>query len=117
MHLSPTPRYRVRPVGPFFLALGLCIAAPSWAQSPALTPPASAPIGQSAKGTPVEQRIEHIVLEDGGNRIEELRIGGETKSITVQPKGGLPAYEVQPENNAASANTTSGNRVWKILGF
>jgi hypothetical protein len=43
-----------------------------------------------------------------GARIDELRIGGETKTITVQPKGRLPAYQVEP---------TSGERSWKILGF
>jgi hypothetical protein len=56
----------------------------------------------------VEQRTEHIRVEDGGSRIDELRIGGETKSIEVQPKGGLPAYQVQ---------AVSGERSWKILGF
>ena len=40
--------------------------------------------------------------------IDELRIGGETKSINVQPKGGMPAYQVGP---------VSGERSWKVLGF
>jgi hypothetical protein len=62
----------------------------------------------SSSPNTVEQRIERIQIEDGGARIDELRVGGETKSITVQPKGGMPGYEVQP---------LTGARSWKILGF
>lgn len=74
-----------------------------WAQAPA-------PSGQSSTATtnPVERRIERIQIEDAGARIDELRVGGETKTITVQPKGGMPAYDVQP---------VTGARSWKILGF
>ena len=57
---------------------------------------------------PVEQRTERIRVEDAGSRIDELRVGGETKSIVVQPKGGMPAYQVQPG---------SGERSWKIANF
>ncbi len=56
----------------------------------------------------IEKRTERIQIEDAGTRIDELRVGGETKTITVQPKGSMPAYQVQP---------TSGERSWKILGF
>ena len=54
------------------------------------------------------QRFHRIHIEDAGSRIDELRVGGETKTIDVQPKGGMPAYQIQP---------TSGERSWKILGF
>lgn len=56
----------------------------------------------------IEQRSERIHLEDKGSVIDELRVGGETKSIDVQPKGGMPAYQVAP---------ASGQRSWKIMGF
>ena len=72
----------------------------------------------------LEQRIEHIRVEDGGSRIDEVRVGGETQSITVSPKGSMPSYDVLPasanrvpsagERNSASAS--GGTRVWKILG-
>ena len=65
----------------------------------------------SASAQPVSsanQLIERIHVEGGATQIEELRVGGETRSITVQPKGGLPAYDVQP---------TTGTRAWKVLGF
>ncbi|MCY7307383.1 MAG: hypothetical protein LH632_14795 [Rhodoferax sp.] len=72
-----------------------------------------------------DSRIERIRIEDGGARIDELRVGGETLSITVVPKGNMPAYEVLPAsaNRAPSAgerngsSASGGTRVWKILGF
>jgi len=56
----------------------------------------------------VETRTERIRVEDSGARIDELRVGGETKTIDVQPKGSLPAYQIAPG---------SGERSWKILSF
>ena len=39
------------------------------------------------RGAPLEprrnQKIERIVHEDAGNRIDELRVGGQTQNITV----------------------------------
>lgn len=70
------------------------------------------------------QKIERIVTEDAGNRIEEVRVGGETQSVTVQPKGGAPAYEMQPTDLARTrpADRRDGlsggsNRVWNVLNF
>ncbi|MGE4239750.1 hypothetical protein [Ramlibacter sp.] len=55
------------------------------------------------------QKIERIRIEDEGNRIDELRVGGETQSITVQPKGSrLPAYEIRRGDR---------QRVWNVLAF
>ena len=69
------------------------------------------------------QRTERIRIEDEGSRVDELRIGGQTQSITVQPKvGNLPEYEVQPSDgvrnrprNGAEADT--GSRVWNLKKF
>ena len=69
------------------------------------------------------QRIERIRIEDEGSRVDELRVGGETKQITVQPKvGNLPAYEVQPANAGRDGHIqgqdgTNGRRTWKALQF
>lgn len=66
------------------------------------------------------QRIERIHHEDRGSKIDELRVGGETKSITVQPKtGALPAYEVEPARPGrdAAQDGTNGRRTWKALQF
>jgi hypothetical protein len=73
----------------------------------------------------VEKRIERIRVEDAGSRIDEVRVGGETQSITVSPKGNMPSYDVLPASanrtpSAGERNSTSasgGTRVWKILGF
>ena len=60
-----------------------------------------------------------------GSRVNELRIGGRTQSISVQPKtGNLPSYEVQSPDGARSrsgshngAETTTAPRVWNVLKF
>jgi hypothetical protein len=92
------------------LTLSLSCASFCWAQSPAPAQAAPNPQQPSAgsRSEAVEKRTERIRVEDEGSRIDELRIGGETKTIDVQPKGGMPAYQVQP---------ASGERSWKILGF
>lgn len=94
------------------LILSLSCAPFCWAQTPAATQaaantPQAAVSGAEAPAV-VEKRTERIHIEDTGSKIDELRIGGETKTIDVQPKGGMPAYQVAP---------TSGERTWKILGF
>ncbi len=73
------------------------------------------------------QRIERITVEDGGSRVDELRVGGETKSIKVQPKtagGGVPEYEVLPNNGTrdggpsrSGAETITAPRVWTLRKF
>jgi hypothetical protein len=71
------------------------------------------------------QKIERIVTEDSANRIEELRVGGQLQSVTVQPKGEAPAYEMQPSDLARSrpADRREGlsgggsQRVWNVLNF
>jgi hypothetical protein len=72
-----------------------------------------------------QKAIERIRTEDAGSRIDEVRVGGETQSITVQPKTGsnLPAYEVLPSSNTkgsapgSSSGGTAGSRVWNVLKF
>ena len=83
--------------------------------------PAEAAVGAKAAGT--DKKIERIRTEDAGTRIDELRVGGETQQITVQPKNGGAAYEVKPAEGArgsapaAASNDTNGSRVWNVLKF
>ena len=69
------------------------------------------------------QRTERIRIEDEGSRVDELRIGGQTQSITVQPKvGNLPEFEVQPSDGVRNrprngAETDTGSRVWNLKKF
>jgi hypothetical protein len=86
---------------PLLLACGL-----AWSQTP--SPATGTAPAASSPRAGVEPRVEHIRVEDAGARIDELRVGGETQSISVQPKGGMPAYQVAPK---------TGERSWKVLGF
>ena len=79
---------------------------------PSLSLNTASPAGKSG----ADQLIERITVDDGGARISELRVGGETRSISVQPKGGMPTYDVRPISGA-DVQPTSGTRTWKILGF
>jgi hypothetical protein len=71
------------------------------------------------------QRIERIRLEDAGSVIEEVRYGGQTQSITVQPKANVPEYEIQPTDLARSRpgdhrdgfSGAKGQRVWNVFKF
>ena len=71
----------------------------------------------------LNQRTERIRVEDGGSRVDELRVGGQTQSITVQPKvGNLPEYELQPSDGVRNrarngAESTTGARVWNVMKF
>jgi hypothetical protein len=56
-----------------------------------------------------EQKIERIHHEDAGSRIDELRVGGETKNITVDTKGKAPAYEVTPASNNRNPSSADGS--------
>ncbi len=90
-----------------------CGLGQAWAQTPAQPPSASLPASsladrQSTQLSGSNQLIERIHVETRHATIEEVRYGGETRSIAVAPKGGFPAYNVQP---------ATGERTWKILGF
>jgi hypothetical protein len=71
------------------------------------------------------QRIEHIRIEDRNNRIDELRVGGQTQNITVQPKTfEVPAYQVMPnddrsrrEGASVSGNGDSSRVWWDVFKF
>lgn len=102
------------------------MATTSLAQT-AAAPAAVAPppeVAAPAQGRP-DKAGQRIRTEDAGTRIDEVRVGGETQSITVQPKTGVnvPAYEVKPANTAkssspsSSSSDTNGARVWNVLKF
>jgi hypothetical protein len=99
------------------VALGAGLAMPAHAQTGApLSPAAEAPAAQ-----PGDQRIERIRHEDALTRVDELRVGGQTRSITVSPKTGAPAYEIAPlpggESPADARNSSAGKSRWRILNF
>ncbi|MDQ3058417.1 MAG: DUF2782 domain-containing protein [Pseudomonadota bacterium] len=106
-----------------FAALPLAAAV---AQTPAPAKSAAPAAATQAKPAPSarpDQKIERIHTEDARTRIDELRVGGQTEEITVQPKSGAPAYEVKPAEGARGAapaadkGDTNGSRVWNIFRF
>jgi hypothetical protein len=107
----------------FIAAAAALPLAAAMAQAPAqdAAPPAKAE-APAPSGRP-DKAIQRIRTEDAGTRIDELRVGGETQQITVQPKTGGAAYEVKPAEGArgtppaATSNDTNGSRVWNVLKF
>ena len=96
------------------LAIGLCATLTALAQV--------APVEAPREPTSPRDRIERITHEDGLTRIDEVRVGGQTQSIDVQPKNGAPAYQIQPE--AGGGADTGGKRTgnagrssWRVLNF
>jgi len=85
----------------------------------------TAPVSREADGEPRKnQKIERLHTEDDGATIDELRVGGQTQSVTVKPKAAVPAYEIQPNDMARTrpADSREGmagrsQRVWNVLGF
>lgn len=105
-------------------ALTLSTLVPTaWAQGggPASTAAPSAAALRPGEPAPEPSRghqtIERIRIEDSGSRIDELRVGGQTQSIVVQPKGDLPAYEVRPPDARGATSVQGGTRVWNFLRF
>ena len=100
---------------PRLLVLPLLLAASAaWAQADAST----------LEGRK-NQRVERIHVEDSGARIDEIRYGGQTVSVTVQPKANLPEYEMLPTDLARSRpgdsrdsmGSATGQRVWNPFRF
>ena len=101
------------------LAAALCASACAVANAQAPAPKADQPVvREQTTRDGSTQRIEHIEVEDAGNRIDELRVGGQTQSITVHPKADVPAYDVQPATpTRPDTQDGAGRRTWKILNF
>lgn len=104
----------------------ICIATLSCALAVACGPLAAQPTAsaQAGPGTP-EPNVQHIVIEDDGARIEELRVRGHTQRIVVSPKrGGAAPFEIITGDGSRDlgdgANTSrgaAGKRVWNLLKF
>jgi hypothetical protein len=83
-----------------------CLATPVWSQA---TPRGGEPA------------VERKVSEDDGVRIEELRVRGETREITVQSKtGNVRSYQIVPAaagRDLSQDRRATGQRVWTVLSF
>lgn len=115
-------------------ALGLSLALSCQAQpgapagaapnTPAGTPskqprPESATASVPQRGG--EPKVEHLVSEDERVRIDELRVRGLTRRLTVQPKlPGAPAYAIGPDadgRDSSQDRRTEGRALWQLLSF
>lgn len=83
--------------------------------------------GHALADPPPEPQVERSVAEDDQVRIEELKVRGETKKVTVRhKKSKAPEYEIVVNDaGRESAGGTgtglpksgSGTRVWRVLNF
>jgi hypothetical protein len=101
--------------------LAACLASAAAALAQAAVP---AVVPAAATGEPAQRFAEPQVLqgvtEDDNIRIDELRVGGATRKITVQPKiKGLPAYSIAAPTpgRAPGDDPQAGKRVWLSLDF
>jgi len=91
--------------------------------APAVVPAAQPPEPSLSRGG--EPNVQHTLIEDDRTRIEELRVRGVTRQITVTPKrGGAPGYEIITGDGSRDlsygVNTSrgaTGQRVWRVLDF
>lgn len=98
----------------------LLCAASAFAQAPAA---ASAPSAGAPRGG--EPNVRRFVMEDDANRVEELGIRGQTRSVVVTTKGALAStYEIgtgDPSREASAAadprRGTIGQRMWRLFSF
>lgn len=99
-------------------------AAPATASASApVAAPHAAPGADGARREPIEPNVQHIVIEGENTRVEELRVRGQTQSVTVTTKGGAK-YEMVIGDNSRDLSSdggaqkgAAGQRVWRLLSF
>ncbi|MDO9314302.1 MAG: hypothetical protein Q7T97_07130 [Burkholderiaceae bacterium] len=121
----------------FVLCCAASLPVGAWAEAPAAPQhPSVAETLPSAKAlepaTPAvdektqrgEPAVRKTVVEDDGARIDELKVRGQTKRITVTPKKVGKPYEIIPPSGAPDqtegpngSNGSVGKRVWPVLSF
>lgn len=92
------------------------VCTPVWAQD-------AAPVAKE-----INPRIERLHHEDGGSKVDELRVGGLTRRIEVQTKVGAgSSYQIEPLNTPAGAASSASERTggsgsagrssWRVFQF
>ncbi|MGC4075707.1 MAG: hypothetical protein QM702_01470 [Rubrivivax sp.] len=107
-----------RPSRSLLPALAL-LAAATCAQAQTAPPPEAAASAPASRIP--EPAVQRQVSEDDNVRIEELKVRGQTQSITVRSKlPGVKPYEIVPSSGArdpSQPGDLSGQRVWHMLSF
>jgi hypothetical protein len=86
---------------------------------------AAEPVAEAAAPRFPEPHVQRTVIEDSANRIEELNVRGQTRSVVVTTKGGLGgSYEIYMgeasrdlSDGAGSPRGAVGQRMWRLLSF
>ena len=86
---------------------------------------AAEPVPDVATARVAEPNVRRIVIEDDANRIEELNVRGQTRSVLVTTKGALGgSYEIHIRDpsrdlsdGAGSRRGATGQRVWRLISF
>jgi len=117
--MTSIPRLALLALAPLaaFALLALAGAQPVAAQTaPPPAAAASAPTAPSPRA-----RDEVVVIEDEGVRIEETRVGGAVRRVTVQSKvGNVRAYEIQVApagRDPSQERGNAGRRAWSLFSF
>jgi hypothetical protein len=97
----------------------VCAAIAAMASYAALAAGPAAPAG--ASGRSAEPEVRRVVLEDDAVRIDELRVRGQVRRITVTPKtAGARPYDIVPADasrDASQPHGLAGQRVWNVFSF
>jgi hypothetical protein len=80
---------------------------------------AQAPAPEPSGTSGIEAKSELIVHHDRGSRVEELRVGGQTRSIQVDTNSQVPGYQIQPIDPAQSTQYkgAAGKSSWRVIKF
>jgi len=105
------------------IAAVLAASTAAFAQAPQVQEPLPVDSAKSEKNQK-NQKVENLHAEDNAVVIDEKRFAGQSESVTVQPKDGMPRYEIVPSNASRPPAfddrrnpTPGGERVWNILHF
>ena len=79
----------------------------------------------AAKPGVPEPNVQRTVIEDDANRIDELRVRGQTRSIVVTTKGVFGgSYEIfmgdasrDLSDGVDSRRGAAGQRMWRLISF
>ena len=104
---------------PSLVAAALLLPALALAGAPVVEPAAA------DKPKVPEPNVQLTVIEDDLNRVEQLNVRGQTRSVVVTTKGPLAnTYEIHvgdpsrdPFPGSDSRRAAAGQRVWRVFSF
>lgn len=97
----------------------ICVCAPALSLAASANPETPAAAASATGGHPEPQVLKEVA-EDDAVRIEETRVRGQTRRLTVQPKiKGLGSYEIVPPEPGRdpAQDPKAGKRVLFTIGF